>query len=161
MKIILKLQRKESRALLILNREYGDTVVRLEVYMTITESFAKIKLPQISETTYEGIFGIGNIVEQNEKYIIIETSFVRMTNADSHNIAGIFCYINLNEQNKTYYYKVRIKIFCNSNEEILYIFNGKILFDTNFINYNFDEIQIQIKQKPYKVEINPPITCND
>lgn len=129
--------------------------------MTITESFAKIKLPQISEITYEGIFGTGNIIEQNEKYVIIETSFVRMTNANSNNVLGIFYYNNPNKQNETYYYKVQIKIFCNSNEKIFYPFNGKILFGTNFIDYNFDEIQIKIEQKPYKVEINPPITCND
>lgn len=103
------------------------------------------------------LIGIGEVIKCTHNSLYIKTKIIRSFNYTS-NIFGISCYKNPLEEVKFEYYPSIIEIHSTKIGQIT-IIDGKVIFDTSFIDMDFDGIYVFIDIENMHVETFAPIQC--
>ena len=101
--------------------------------------------------------GIGEVIKNTQDMFCIKTKIIRSFNYVS-NTSGISCYKNPFEEARFEHYSSIIEIHSTKINQ-LYIIDEKVIFDTNFVDMDFDNVFVFIDVENVHIETFPPLQC--
>lgn len=117
----------------------------------------KLNFPISNDSCMIELVGVGEVIKHTFNSLYIKAEFIRSFNYTSDTL-GRPCYKNPFKEARFEHYSSIIEIHSIKINQ-LYIIDEKVIFDTNFVDMDFDNVFVFIDVENIHIETFPPLQC--